>query len=236
MTQTIHRDLEVIAMHGWASDARCWEPWKPATEPLGWRWQCGERGYGTREPVAPSWTDAARTGARLVIGHSLGPHLLDREVLCRADAVVLLASFGAFVPPGRVGRRARAALDAMAAKLGNEEDATGMLRKFLANAASPEPADLIPAGPVGGPLCGLSRLREDLALLARCEGLPAGFPQEARVLIVEAEDDKIVDTESREMLRGALPDAEVVRLKGAGHALLKTNVIGTVLDWVQACK
>lgn len=181
----------------------------------------------------PSWTDITKQRRRVVIGHSLGPHLLTPEVLGCADAVILLASFGTFVPPGRNGRRARAALASMAAKLGNEEDAKGMLRKFLANAASPEPADLMPAGPVDGPLLGLTRLREDLALLTGCEGLPAGFSPEARVLIVDAEGDRIVEPEARAMLREALPRAEVMTLKSAGHALLKTNVIDAVLDWVE---
>jgi pimeloyl-[acyl-carrier protein] methyl ester esterase len=36
----------VVAMHGWASDARCWKSWIEVAAELGWHWQCGERGYG----------------------------------------------------------------------------------------------------------------------------------------------------------------------------------------------
>jgi hypothetical protein len=75
--------LEVIAMHGWAGDARCWEPWRTVTEPLGWRWRAGERGYGQLPPRTPAWPAEADVGRRVVIGHSLGPHLVPPKVLGR---------------------------------------------------------------------------------------------------------------------------------------------------------
>jgi len=227
--------LDVIAMHGWAGDARCWEPWKAATRPAGWKWESGERGYGALEPRVPAWPDRIDpNGQRLVIGHSLGPHFLPDEVWSSVDAVVLLASFGAFVPPDRPGRRVRAALAAMAAKLDEPNTACEMLQQFLANAADPEPAGRMPQGPNNEETLNLGRLREDLDLLANCEGLPAGFPQDARVLIVEAACDKIVSPEARAMLRSNLPAADFVRLDGAGHALLRTTVLETVMNWVES--
>ena len=131
-------------MHGWASDARCWEAWRSATEPRGWRWSTGERGYGELAPRVPSWPEGSAETQRLVIGHSLGPHLLPADVLGAADAVVLLASFATFVPPGRAGRRARAALAGMAACLGDEARARDMLTTFMQRVAEPQSPDLLP--------------------------------------------------------------------------------------------
>lgn len=225
--------VDVIAMHGWASDARCWAPWFQPTASLGWRWQCGERGYGNFEPRQPAWPGNARsTTMRLFIAHSLGPHLVAPGLLARADAIVLLASFGTFVPPGRAGRRVRRAMAAMADKLGCELEAREMLHNFLANAASPESSALLPPGPADGPLT-LERLREDLAILGDCRGLPPGFPGGARVLIVEAGRDTIVDPEACAMLREALPEATVIPMEKAGHSLLQTNVIEAVTAWVE---
>jgi len=227
--------LEVIAMHGWAGDARCWEPWKAAMRPAGWRWQLGERGYGALERRDPGWSDQIEpNGRRLVIGHSLGPHFLPADVWSQADAVVLLASFGAFVPPDRPGRRVRAALAAMAAKLHEPKTAREMLQQFLVNAADPEPAELMPRGPNDDEILNLGRLRQDLDLLTNCKGLPSGFPQTARVLIVEAACDKIVSPEARAMLRNTLPGADFVRLDGSGHALLRTDIMETVTKWVES--
>lgn len=221
-------------MHGWAGDARCWEPWIAATAPLGWLWQCGERGYGLRVPVEPAWpADAGAAARRLFIGYSLGLHLTPATVLAQADAVVLVSSFAAFVPAGRPGRRVRAALEAMAGKLGGEETARQMLREFSANAAAPYPPDPCQSWPAEGPLH-LDRLKDDLATLGETSGLPAGFPAGARTLILEATGDRIVDPAARGLLRELLPGAEVIRLEGAGHALPGAEVAREVAAWVEA--
>ena len=228
--------LQVIAMHGWGRDARTWEPWQKATASLGWHWQTGERGYGRFSPHVPDWSEYASGTRRLVIGRSLGPHMVPADVFRKADIVVLLVSFATFVPPGREGRRTRAALAGMAASLEDETRARAMLEVFTARVAEPQSPDLLPPGPLDGPLSedNRSRLREDLDLLARCDGLPSGFPDSARVLIVEAEADRIVEPEARALLREASPEADVITLPGIGHALLAGEVINRVVEWVEA--
>ena len=228
--------LQAIAMHGWGRDARTWEPWQRATASLGWRWQTGERGYGRFSPRVPEWPEHTSGTRRLVIGRSLGPHMVPADVFRKADTVVLLVSFAAFVPPGREGRRTRAALAGMAACLEDETRARAMLEVFTARVAEPQSPDLLPPGPLDGSLSedNRLRLREDLDLLARCDGLPSGFPRGARVLIVEAEEDRIVEPEARALLREALPEADVIALPGVGHALLSDDVIDRVVEWVEA--
>jgi pimeloyl-[acyl-carrier protein] methyl ester esterase len=224
-------------MHGWAGDARCWESWKSATRDYHWHWVTGERGYGARPPREPRWTGECAAGtARLVVAHSLGVHLVPADVLGAADAVVLLASFAAFVPPGREGRRTRAGLAGMAACLGNEAQARKMLTTFMQRAAEPQSPDLLPPGPLDDSLDDINRtrLRDDLDRLGRCGGLPEGFPPRARVLLVEAEEDQIVEPAARKLLREALPEAEVISLPGTGHALLAGDVAGRVVARVGA--
>ena len=113
--------------------------------------------------------------------------------------------------------------------------ARAMLETFAARVAAPQSPDLLPPGPLDGSLdeTNRARLREDLELLGRSDGLPAGFPQDARVLIVEAEDDRIVEPEARRLLRELLPAAEVISFPGTGHALLGCNVIARVVEWVE---
>lgn len=224
---------QVIAMHGWGSDARQWQPLEALARGRGWGWQSGERGYGVRAPHQPRWREGGR---RLVIAHSLGPHLLPAEVLAAADAVVLLASFGRFVPPGPAGRRLRAALGGMAAALGEAAAARAMLHRFLRQAAAPEPIEAMAPGPADGPLEpeGLERLRSDLRLLERTAGLPEAFPTSVPVWIVEAGDDRIVAPEARALLRAALPRAEALTLPGVGHALLGAPLREPLLAWLES--
>jgi pimeloyl-[acyl-carrier protein] methyl ester esterase len=221
--------LELIAMHGWAGDHRAWDPWGLAAASRSWSLQTGERGYGRQAVRTPHWQGEG--GAVLV--HSLGLHLLPAEVWGQTRAVVLLASFGAFVPPGASGRRTRAALQAMASRI-EQGDLPSLLDNFLTRAAAPAPLNQLPPGVAqeGSEPAGVTRLLEDLALLGRCDGLPAAFPAAVPVLLVEAGADQIVPAASQELLRQALPQAVVWSLEGIGHSLLGTPLIEPVLDWL----
>lgn len=226
-------------MHGWSGEARHWEPWRTAFAAAGWSWQSGERGYSAAEPHQPIWRDGGR---RVVIAHSMGPHLLPAGVLAEADALVLLASFGRFVPPGAAGRRLRQALAGMATQLQDPGTARTMLRSFMAQAAAPEDPGQLPPGPADGPLGSLQRqrLRHDLELLGRTAGLPDGFPGGVPVLVVEAAEDRIVVPEARQLLRRDLEvqgnASDWLTLNDAGHCLLGPGLVGQVMDWLQGLK
>ena len=225
--------LQVIAMHGWCGEASHWQPWQRQFATQHWHWQSGERGYGSAEAQIPDWLE--RGGRRVVIGHSLGPHLLPDELLAQAEAVVLLAGFGRFVPPGPQGERLSQALATMADQLDDSEAARAMLRRFLRKAAAPDPIELSPPGPAQGPLGPeqRQRLRDDLQLLHDTAGLPAGFPLAGPVLVVEAAQDRIVAPEARELLRQELSGAAWLTIPGAGHSLLSAPVLPLVLEWLQ---
>jgi pimeloyl-[acyl-carrier protein] methyl ester esterase len=229
----------VIAMHGWSGTAAGWEPWRQEAEARGWQWRSGERGYGAAPPFLPAWDPQ---GLRVLISHSMGAHLLPPSLLAEAERVVLLAGFGRFVPPGREGRQLRTALAGMVGALAEGPDpeetarrAQALLQSFLAQAAAPDPASLMPPGPADQPVGpeARRRLRDDLALLAATADLPMGFPEQVPVLLVEAGDDQIVAPAVRELLRQRLPAAERIVLPGAGHAFLTTPPLAAVLQWLE---
>ena len=224
--------MQVIAMHGWAGDSQGWDAFQAAWQRRGWCWQCGERGYGQRPSEAVGWHQDG--GLKVVIAHSLGPHLLPAAVLAQADAVVLLASFGAFVPGGASGRRLRSAMAAMAKQLTGAEAST-MLQTFMERAAAPQPTSLLPPGITSAPLdaSGRKRLGKDLTLLAATTGLPPGFPVQARVLIVEGGEDQIVNPQARQQLRSLLPAADTLVLAGVGHCLISPALVPTVCGWIE---
>ena len=225
----------VIAAHGWAGDASVWKAWQRGFEAQGWQWQSAERGYGGQPCLQPIWSQQDQQ--RLIICHSLGLHLLSPSTLAAAEAIVILGGFTAFVPPGGSGRRQARALRGMAERLGTPEEGA-MLRTFLDRCASPMPATALPHHPVLTQLddSGRERLRNDLTLLSHCSDLPDGWPQLARVLVVQGEQDAIVCPESQNLLLTALRNQryELIRLPEHGHALITTAVLKTVLDWVEA--
>lgn len=240
-SQSPEPPVQLIAMHGWAGDGGHWQAWQQAATRRGWGVQVGERGYGQRPPELPPWSAHGRKG---LICHSLGVHLVPPEVLAASDAVVLLASFGRFVPAGSEGRPLRMALAGMAAELqetGDEEASSGraqqLLRRFLRKALAggdgaggdgpPGPAD----HPIGPP--GRDRLRRDLDRLGTLTALPVSFPTQVPVLLVEASDDAIVHPVVRDRLRQELPQARVKVLAGVGHAMQQPALIPLVFDWLE---
>ena len=224
--------LQLIAMHGWCGDRRSWDPWLPIWQARGWGYSCGERGYGNNAVFEPSWPGGS--GPRVVIAHSLGPHLLPGAVLQQADALVLLTSFGRFVPPGRDGRSLRSALEGMATALAGPNPGA-MLQTFLQQVAAPAPPALLQASPAAEPLteAGLRQLQQDLDLLSQTEALPAAFPKHASILLVQAGADNIVAPEARQALEEELPGADVLTLREAGHGLLGTPVQAMVMAWLE---
>lgn len=227
--------VQVLAMHGWGGDSRGWAPWGELAAQRGWQLHTGERGYGALPPQQPHWEPGSQH--RILLGHSLGPHLLEPGLWTGATAAVLLASFAGFVPEGRAGRPLRTALNGMAAQL-EQGDGPAMLASFLERVAFPFSGDQLPEGPLqqGIGAAGTARLLQDLQRLAATTGLPEGLqaalPRRLPVLIVEAEDDQIVCAASRAQLRALLPEATVISLPRAGHGLLGAGVPAAVLNWI----
>ena len=226
-------NLCLLAMHGWCGDPSNWDPWHPHWQTRGWQWSCANQGYGPSPIQQPHWPEGE--GLKVLIAHSLGPHLVPAAVLRQAQAVVLLTSFGRFVPEGREGRRLEVALQGMAEQLAGP-DPQAMLQAFLERVCAPEAVERLQHTPANQPLSApaLERLRRDLALLTGTSGLPAGFPEDARVLLVQAGRDQIVAPAARHSLEEALPQADVLTLATAGHALLGTPVITLVNAWLEA--
>ncbi|MEC8441640.1 MAG: alpha/beta hydrolase [Cyanobacteriota bacterium] len=226
---------QVIAVHGWAGDAMVWRTWQRRFEHQGWHWQSFERGYGTHEPHQPRWSQPNR-GQRVVMAHSLGLHLIPSAVLSGASAVVSLACFSRFVPDGPAGRRLRTALKGMESKLGTPEEA-GMLQTFLERCALPHPVTALPANPLLQGLAppGRERLQQDLVMLQRCQQLPADWPAQAAVLVVQGEQDVIVCDQSRKALLQALPSGRIqqISLPDDGHALVTPAVLALVQNWLE---
>lgn len=222
---------QIIAMHGWSGDSRGWQPLAAATTSRGWTWTLPDRGYGPVAAHCAAWDPQA--SRRVVIGHSLGPHLLAPELLAEADAVVLLASFGRFIPQGRDGRRLQAALAGMSEALQGPQ-AEAMLHTFLAEAAAPAPLSALPYTILDSPLspAGRQRLIADLALLEHCLRLPEALNPRLPCLIVEAGADRIVVPQARELLRQERPGATLIHYAEAGHCLLDTPLLADLVAWI----
>ena len=232
---------EVIAMHGWGGDSNTWKKWSEQFRENQWIWKSVERGYGDLQPFRPNWGQSSSKNypeRRVVIAHSLGPHLIRSEVLEKATDVILLCSFSRFIPLGTESRYLKPALQGMKKQIGTPQE-KAMLTNFLKKACQPESFITIPPGPIqtGLSLEGREKLLVDLELLIQTKGLPQGFPKHSKVLIVQGEEDAIVAPSAKSSLLNDLhkhleTEPTHWNLPHAGHLILQPGLIKRVRNWL----
>ena len=113
-----------------------------------------------------------------------------------------------------------------------------MLERFFQRAIQPLSPGACPHSPL---LKGLSsegrqRLDDDLVLLETCRTLPRGWPSNARVLVIQGEQDAVVHPSSHQQLLDQL-GSQVERVHRGpdwGHALITTEVWELVERWIES--
>ena len=230
-------------MHGWAGDSNTWKLWMPEFQKDKWQWQSVERGYGGITPFHPDWiiTNTNKNHQqKVVVAHSLGSHLIKKQVLKNATDIVLLCSFSRFIPTTGRSRSLKTALQGMQQNLGTVNEVK-MLKNFLKKACYPESFAKIKPGPItkGLSIEGRKKLKSDLQLLIEAKGLPNGISTKSRVLVIQGKEDAIVVPEARSHLREDLKNhldfpPTYWEIADAGHLLLMPTLIERVRTWLNS--
>ena len=232
---------EIIAMHGWAGDSHQWANWKTIFKSCDWEWQTSERGYKDKSPHISKWNHNSNhiELKRVAICHSLGSHLIDKEVLHSATHVVLINSFSRFIPSGKENRPIQLALNKMMNVINTPNEAA-MLRKFHIKAYKPNHIDVKSSKSnllqISDP--GRLRLKNDLKLLMNSHSLPIGLNKSAKVLIVSSEQDYILANKTKEKLAEDLINyletlPKIINLPDEGHVITKIKNIKQIKQWLE---
>jgi len=232
---------EIIAMHGWAGDSHQWSNWEKIFKSCDWKWQTSERGYKDISPYTPKWNHNSNQvdNKRVAICHSLGSHLIDKEVLHSATHVVLINSFSRFVPSRKENRSIKLALNRMMNAINTPNEAA-MLRKFFIKACKPNYLDVnsFESNLLHISDSGRLRLINDLKILMNSESLPIGLKNSTKVLIVNSEQDYILANQTKVKLvedlinhLEAIP--KIINLKDEGHSITKIKNIKKVKHWLE---
>ncbi len=233
---------EIIAFHGWGGDSNTWTEWANYFQGNGWAWKSFEKGYGKLQPISPSWSTLNKSKLihrRVLIGYSLGPHLISKDLFEKATDIILLCSFSRFIGNGRQGRKVKSALKGMSECFGTKRE-KNMLFSFLKNASQPNSIKDFPTSPISKSLSetGRDKLKADLELIGSTNGLPQGFPTKANVLVIQAQQDAIVTPIAQETL---IEDLKTHLVKPptqwtfdhTGHMLKVPNLLELVRDWLE---
>ena len=232
---------EIIAMHGWAGDSHQWSNWIDFFQCCDWRWQTAERGYKDISPYIPRWHNNVKKKGlkRVAICHSLGLHLIDKEVLGSATHVVLINSFSRFIPSSKENRSIKMALNRMMNAINTPNEAS-MLQKF--NIKAHKPNDINMDSNKSNLLhisnSGRLRLKNDLKLLMNSDSLPTGLNTDAKVLVLNSKKDYILANQTKEKLAEDLIDyleeePTIINLQEEGHSISKTKNIKKIKHWLE---
>ncbi|MDZ7773353.1 MAG: alpha/beta hydrolase [Balneolaceae bacterium] len=206
-------EQQILAYHGWGFDGGAWDAWRECL-PDGFTLEAFDRGYFGR----PRQPDFRGKGARIVMAHSFGLHLVPRERLEEADLLVILGGFRDFHPrAARFRHRSRQVLAQMCERFSEEPEA--VLGKFYANTWHP-------ASPPKLDLEGMDRelMKEDLEKLGESTLEAERMAAAGRVCIFHGTDDLIVPKSKGRDLYGSLePQASYFEIRNAGHALPFTH-------------
>ncbi|WP_269603311.1 alpha/beta hydrolase [Prochlorococcus marinus] len=232
---------EIIAMHGWAGDSHQWSNWEKVFKSCDWEWQTSERGYKEIRPHNPKWNHNSNQFElkRVAICHSLGSHLIDKEVLYSATHVVLINSFSRFIPINKENRHIELALNRMMNAINTPNEAA-MLRKFHIKAYKPNYIDVksSESNLLQISDSGRLRLKNDLKLLMNSDSLPIGLKSSTKVLIVNSEQDYILTNQTKEKLAEDLIKhletvPKTINLQDDGHSITKIKNIKKVKHWLE---
>ena len=229
---------QVIAMHGWGINSDIWHEWKKKFQDLEWKWTNAERGYSYSPEKEASWLKEEKLFSckrRLFIGHSLGTHLINTEVLKYATDIVLLYSFSSFIPKEERSQSIQIALEAMYKHIGTSKE-DSMHRNFLKKAGYRLNMENVNSLKLSD--TGREKLKGDLQILINTKGLPKNTNKNARVLIINGGRDKIVCRESQEILsrdsRSYFQlEPKIWAVPEASHTLFSEKIFNGINNWIR---
>ena len=232
---------EIIAMHGWGGDSNQWLNWIDCFQCCDWKWQSVERGYKDIGPYTPGWhNDLEQTGLkRVAICHSLGSHLIEKEVLSLATHVVLINSFSRFIPSSKENRSIKIALNKMMNAI-NTPNEPSMLEKFHIKAHKPNQinVELNASNLLRTSESGKLRLKNDLKLLINSDSLPIGLNTYSKVLIINSEKDYILANQTKlnlveDLINHLEVAPKIINLPDEGHSITKIKNIKKIKHWLE---
>lgn len=210
-----NKTFHVLAYHGWGFDSTIWDPLQHELQALV-RFEAANRGYFS-DSFTPSWNGSAES-ENLLLVHSYGLHWCSREVLQRADHLVIIGGFLKFHPEtGQEHKRSKLLLRKMQSQF--VDAPKKVLQNFYESVFHPERPKVEVPGNLRHDL-----LLSDLGDLDRDNRKNADIFEMNSITIIHGGEDKIVGNElAREMYSKLRLRSQYFEIKKAGHGIPFTH-------------
>ncbi len=206
---------EIIAYHGWGFDRNCWEQWQEILS-SNFQFKTYDRGY-FQDEIHPEFTDNELN--KIIFAHSFGLHLCPREILKKANILILFNSFSEFHPDNEKSRkRTKYGLKLMIDDFKNNPK--NVLKSFYKKCYYPSPYIETEEQNFNR-----ERLEEDLKLLNKAKLDINILEKIPKINMIHGSKDRIfLVSYSQEFYKKVSKNSQYYEIEDAGHCLPFTHL------------
>ena len=230
---------QIISQHGWGLDQSFWNKLKEDLIRQNWIWQDNNRGYYSDPHVKVNWIkDDSENNKKVVICHSLGIHLIGKEILREASHIVLINSFYNFIPSNNESKITMRTLLRMEKKI-NSGEVRFMLEEFISRSFMPNQVDIKFKSNfnLNSKQINLKRLLKDFQKLYFQPSKFDLFSEHAEVLIIKSKNDFILKEYAFNEFINLLNNSQInkpklVQIENQGHLIDNNCIVKILKDWL----
>ena len=230
---------QIISQHGWGLDQSMWNKVKEEFIRQNWIWQDNNRGYYSDPHVKVNWIkDDSENNKKVVICHSLGIHLIGKEILREASHIVLINSFYNFIPSNNESKITMKTLLRMEKKI-NSGEVRFMLEEFISRSFMPNQVDIKFKSifNLNSKQINLKRLLKDFQKLYFQPSTFDLFSEHAEVLIIKSKNDFILKEYAFNEFINLLNNSQInkpklVQIENQGHIIDNNCIVNILKDWL----
>ena len=230
---------EIITQHGWCLNANMWINLKNEFIKKNFSWQDNERGYFYGEYKDSKWKEnSIENNLKIVICHSLGTQLINKNVLKKASHAVLINSFFNFIPTNNRRDLIIRTLNKMERKIKTKEleylIKEFIERSFLPNKLESNYEELFEINNTG---VNSNFLLNDFKKLYIEEQSFDFFSKDCKMLIIKSTQDLILEANSIDNLIRFLNKVQskkpkVIEISKQGHIVTESVICKIIKKWL----
>jgi len=230
---------QIISQHGWGLDQSMWNKVKEEFIRQNWIWQDNNRGYYSDPHVKVNWIkDDSENNKKVVICHSLGIHLIGKEILREASHIVLINSFYNFIPSNNESKITMRTLLRMEKKI-NSGEVRFMLEEFISRSFMPNQVDIKFKSifNLKSKQINLKNLLKDFQKLYLQKSTFSLFSKNTDILVIKSKNDLILKDYASDELVYLLNNSQInkpklVQIEGQGHLIDNSCIVKILKDWL----
>ena len=230
---------QIITQHGWSLNKNMWLNLKHKFKSENFYWQDNERGYFYDSYKDSEWIQSNNLdNLKMVICHSLGTKLINRDILRKASHAVLVNSFFNFIPKNNRRNLIIRTLKKMEQKI-QGEDLNELIKEFITRSYMPNKLedhmkDILKLANID---INSNILLEDFNKLYLEEEDYNFFSKDCKILILKSNNDLILEDNSITDLIDILnqiqnKNPKIIEIEGQGHILKDLNIFILIKKWL----